>query len=163
MKEIARFVSGQAVADDITVVGVGFGDYEERTFLSTTQSLPEARRFLEECGLARGFDEKKVGRIALALTEAVANVIKHTNARDPSGEIRIGIGRSAEQLSIHIRDWGAKQDARNFKSRALDDIRPGGLGLHYIRETMDLVEFDDSLWNGNELHLLINESRGATT
>jgi anti-sigma regulatory factor (Ser/Thr protein kinase) len=28
-----------------------------------------------------------------------------------------------------------------LKSRPLDEVRPGGLGLHFIRESMDEVEF----------------------
>jgi len=28
-----------------------------------------------------------------------------------------------------------------LKGRSLDEVRPGGLGLHFIRESMDEVEF----------------------
>lgn len=155
MKAIARFTAGQALADDITVVGAGYGDYEERTFPSQTKSLSRARQFVEKLALAHGLDDRKTGAVLLAVTEAAANIIKHTYKMDPGGKIRIGVGRAAGQLSVHIRDWGARQDPGSFVSRELDDVRPGGLGLRYIREVMDVVEFEDKLWDGNELHMLI--------
>ncbi|MDO8803119.1 MAG: SpoIIE family protein phosphatase [Elusimicrobiota bacterium] len=155
MKAIGRFTEGQALADDITVVGVGYGDYEERTFSSETKSLAKARQFVEKLALAHGFDDRNTGAILLALTEAVSNIIKHTYHMNPDEKIRIGVGRSADQFSIHIRDWGDRQDPGRFVSRDLADIRPGGLGVRYIREVMDVVEFDDKLWDGNELHMLV--------
>jgi len=160
MKAITRFTAGQALADDITVVGVGYGDYEERTFSSQTKSLALARLFVEKLALAHGFDDRTTGAILLALTEAASNIIKHTYRMNPDEKIRIGVGRGAEQFSIHIRDWGDRQDPGRFVSRDLADIRPGGLGVRYIREVMDVVEFDDKLWDGNELHMLVRRKEG---
>ncbi len=161
MKAVSRFTAGQALADDITVVGVGYGDYEERTFPAQTRSLAQARKFVEKLALAHGFDDRKTGAILLALTEAASNIIKHTYNMDPYGRIRIGVGRNAGQFSLHIRDWGARQDPGRFASRDLTDIRPGGLGLRYMRAVMDVVEFDDRLWDGNELHMLIQGKGSA--
>ncbi|MCX5793714.1 MAG: SpoIIE family protein phosphatase [Elusimicrobia bacterium] len=159
MKAISRFTAGQPLADDITVVGVGYGDYEERTFPSQTKFLAPARQFVEKLALAHGFDERKTGAILLAVTEAAANIIKHTYRMSPDGRIRIGVERRSGQFAVHIRDWGDRQEPGRFASRDLADIRPGGLGLRYIREVMDVAEFDDKLWDGNELHMLI---RGST-
>jgi anti-sigma regulatory factor (Ser/Thr protein kinase) len=44
-------------------------------------------------------------------------------------------------LEIVLQDEGAAPNLAKFKSRPLDEIRPGGLGLHFIRESMDVVEF----------------------
>lgn len=159
MKAIAKFTAGQALADDITVVGVGYGDYEELTFPSQTASLSKARQFVEKLALAHGLDDRHTGAILLALTEAASNIIKHTYRMNPDERIRIGVGRFDDQFSIHIRDWGDRQDPGRFVSRDLADIRPGGLGVRYIREVMDVVEFDDKLWDGNELHMLVRGKR----
>ncbi len=155
MKAIARFTAGQVLADDITVVGAGYGDYEERTFPSQTKSLSLARQFVEQLARAHGLNDRKTGAVLLAVTEAAANIIKHTYKMDPGGKIRIGVGRGAGQFSVHLRDWGARQEPGGFVSRELEDVRPGGLGLRYMRGVMDVVEFDDRLWDGNELHMLI--------
>ncbi len=162
MKAITKFTAGVPLADDITVVGVGYGDYEERTFPSQTKSLAQARQFVEKLALAHGFDDRHTGAILLALTEAASNIIKHTYRMNPDERIRIGVGRGPDQFSIHIRDWGDRQDPGRFVSRDLADIRPGGLGVRYIREVMDVVEFDDKLWDGNELHMLVRGKRNKT-
>ena len=155
MNAVSRFTAGQVLADDITVVGVGYGDYEERTFTSQTKALASAREFVKAIALAHGFDDRRTGSILLALTEAVTNIIKHTYRMSPIGKVRIGVGWCGGQLSIHIRDWGPRQDPGRFVSRDLAKVCPGGLGIHYMRQVMDVVEFDDSIWDGNEVHMLV--------
>jgi len=57
-------------------------------------------------------------------------------------KIRRRIGDSIEQgLEIVLCDRGPAIDPGKFRGRALDEIRPGGLGLHLIHEAMDKVEF----------------------
>ena len=44
-------------------------------------------------------------------------------------------------------------DPAKLKGRPLNEIRPGGLGLHFIRQSMDVVEF--SRKNGkNQLRMV---------
>ena len=38
-------------------------------------------------------------------------------------------------------DWGPACDPTKLKARPLEEIRPGGLGLHIIRGSMDAVEY----------------------
>jgi anti-sigma regulatory factor (Ser/Thr protein kinase) len=40
-----------------------------------------------------------------------------------------------------LEDEGVAVDPAKLKGRALEDIRPGGLGLHFMRQSMDEVEF----------------------
>ena len=40
-----------------------------------------------------------------------------------------------------LADKGVPVKQAELKGRPLDDIRPGGLGLHFIHESMDEVEF----------------------
>ena len=161
MKALNEFTAGGTLSDDITIVGLGYGEYQERVMASRSEELGAMRAFVCGRAAAHGFDEKVQGRIGLAVDEALANIIKHTYGMDPGGRIRVGVGWAAGELAVHIRDWGPKQDPRRFASRDLAEVRPGGLGLHYMRETMDLVEFDDTLLEGNELHLLIAQEGGG--
>lgn len=155
MKAVSRFAAGRALADDITVVGVGYGDYDEQTFPARTAALAGIRRFVKKLALAHGFDEDTAGAVTLAVDEAAANVIRHTYAMAPDGRMRLGVERCAGRFLVHLRDWGPRQDPARYAPRDLDDVRPGGLGLHYMCRIMDAVEFDDSLWDGNELHMLV--------
>jgi len=40
-----------------------------------------------------------------------------------------------------LEDRGKKVDRAKLCGRALEDVKPGGLGLHFIRESMDALEF----------------------
>jgi len=44
-------------------------------------------------------------------------------------------------IEIVLSDSGAAADVEKLKGRSLDEIRPGGLGLHFIKQSMDVVEF----------------------
>ena len=52
-------------------------------------------------------------------------------------------GQKAAQggIEILLADKGVPVKPAQLKGRPLDDIRPGGLGLHFIHESMDEVEF----------------------
>src|SRR5437773_8717715 len=44
-------------------------------------------------------------------------------------------------LEIVLEDRGVTANPKKMCGRKLEDVRPGGLGLHFIRESMDTVEF----------------------
>ena len=45
-------------------------------------------------------------------------------------------------MLIVIEDEARQIDPAFIKGRELDDVRPGGLGVHIIREVMDVVEYE---------------------
>src|SRR5713226_234198 len=58
-----------------------------------------------------------------------------------------------DALEIVLEDHGTAVNRKKLCGRALEDVRPGGLGLHFIRECMDTVEFNRR--NGrNQLRLV---------
>ena len=52
-----------------------------------------------------------------------------------------------------IRDHGRSVDPSSIKSRDLDDVRPGGLGVHIMRSVMDRVEYRKRGLTGMELSM----------
>jgi anti-sigma regulatory factor (Ser/Thr protein kinase) len=46
-------------------------------------------------------------------------------------------------------DSGTAADPKKLRGRPLEEVRPGGLGLHFIKQSMDVVEF--SRRNGKNL------------
>jgi anti-sigma regulatory factor (Ser/Thr protein kinase) len=44
-------------------------------------------------------------------------------------------------LEIVLQDSGEAADPKKLRGRPLDEVRPGGLGLHFMRQSMDEVEF----------------------
>ena len=112
-------------------------------------------RFCMACGL----DDETSGQIKLAVDEACSNVIKYAYHGDTSKKIVVKYGSWQKQIIIIIEDSGEKADTEKIQGRDLDDVRPGGLGMHFIRRVFDLVEFDAKKVKGNRL-LLMKQTGG---
>ena len=91
------------------------------------------KRASETAGCSEGLCEQ----IVLAVNEACMNVIQHAYRGDASGEIVLEILKNNEELCFRIEDHAAPVDLERVRPRDLEDIRPGGLGVHFICEIMD--------------------------
>lgn len=93
-----------------------------------------------------GYDEADTGKVILAIDEALANVIRHGYDNRPDGPIwlrfnpTVSNGDRAGFIMV-IEDEAKQVDPAAIKSRDLEDIRPGGLGVHIIHQVMDEVEY----------------------
>lgn len=65
------------------------------------------------------------------------NVVQHAYKGNSHGEFRLVLRRSDGKLCFRLTDQADHIDLATVKSRALDDLRPGGLGVHFISEIMD--------------------------
>lgn len=79
--------------------------------------------------------------LVIAVDEACQNVIRHAYGGSPNGEIELKICRNEDELIFLLRDFAETIDVSKVKPRDLEDIKPGGLGTHFINEVMDEVEF----------------------
>ncbi|MDZ7289812.1 MAG: ATP-binding protein [candidate division KSB1 bacterium] len=104
------------------------------------------------CELA-GFSEEQRHRVTLAVDEACTNIIKHAYNGATDKPILITARLIENGIEVVLRDYGKKTDPESIKSRDLDDIRPGGLGVHLIHSAMDSVVYDNTLPDGNQLIL----------
>jgi len=128
---------------------------------SNPEMLCVVRNALGELAAKLGFSEPECREVVLAVDEALTNIIRHAYLGDAEGPIEAsfrridvpGDGKSGDALEIVLEDRGVTVDPNTMCGRALEDVRPGGLGLHFIRESMDTVEF--SRRNGrNQLRLV---------
>lgn len=55
---------------------------------------------------------------------------------------KAGTETSPGSIKIVIEDEAKQVDPEGIKSRDLDDIRPGGLGVHIIKEVMDHAVYE---------------------
>lgn len=112
---------------------------------SDPAELVSVRRVVRESARAVGFDEDEVERIILAVDEALTNVIRHGygGAFNEPIDIEINqIRRAAESgINVVIRDFGKQVDPDMISPRPLNDVRPGGLGVHIIQTVMDEVSY----------------------
>jgi serine/threonine-protein kinase RsbW len=125
------------------------------------ESNPEAlclvRATVERATEVVHFPEADARAIVRSVDEALANVIRHAYG-DKEGlpiEVtcrRLWSDRTATEphgLEIVMSDSGAAANPKKLQGRSLEEIRPGGLGIHFMKQSMDVVEF--SRKNGKNL------------
>src|SRR5262249_62544 len=88
--------------------------------------------------------------VTRAVDEAITNIMRHAYKNHPGQPIDVHIrrlepraakGQHGDGLEILLSDRGPAIDPAKMRGRKLDEIKPGGLGLHFIRQSMDVVEF----------------------
>lgn len=123
------------------------------TILSQTGNLPGVRKQVEEVCRELRFDEAACGAVMLSVDEALTNIIRHCYHNQPDQRIDIELAVLGESLAVRLRDYGTFVDPATIKSRDLADVRPGGLGVHIIRKSMDTVEYAPAEGGGTRLTL----------
>ena len=103
------------------------------------------------------FSEAECRGITRAVDEALANVVRHSYRGRADKLIAIHFRRHPRMtrigLEILLWDEGDATDFTKLRPRSLEELRPGGLGLHFIREAMDTVEFS-RIGDVNQLRLV---------
>ncbi len=115
-----------------------------------------------------GFDDMDCSKISLAIDEALCNVIRHGYGKAFDRPIWVGItplppkADSPGGIQITIEDEAKKVDPCKIMGRCLDDIKPGGLGVHIIREVMDEVRYEPRAQVGMRLTMSKRVAREET-
>jgi anti-sigma regulatory factor (Ser/Thr protein kinase) len=101
-----------------------------------------------------GFPESEVYRLVLAVDEAATNVIRHTYGNRPTARLALEVRNLHDRLEFVIEDTGPKVRSDVIRPRALDDVRPGGLGSFFIKSFTDSSSYDEAFTEGNRLRLV---------
>lgn len=106
-----------------------------------------------------GFDRASAGHIALALDEAICNVIRHGYDGRADGEVVLNVWPVEENgqpaaMWLELEDRAKQVDPARITPRDLDDVRPGGLGVHLIRELMDESRYEPREGGGMRLTMV---------
>jgi anti-sigma regulatory factor (Ser/Thr protein kinase) len=116
--------------------------------LSDPKLLCVVRGALERLTEVFGFSPPDRRSVTRAVDEALTNIMRHCyNGRtDQPIELRCsrvppGSSDQADGLEILLCDEGPAVDPAKLRGRRLDEIKPGGLGLHFIKQSMDTVEY----------------------
>jgi serine/threonine-protein kinase RsbW len=116
---------------------------------SNPEMLSVVRGALTRLTERLGFPDPECRAVVRAVDEALTNIIRHAyhgqTGRPIEASFRsIQVQRGGAQktaLEIVLEDQGARVDRARLRERPLEEVRPGGLGLHFIRQSMDTVEF----------------------
>ncbi|HED36231.1 MAG TPA: ATP-binding protein [Gammaproteobacteria bacterium] len=118
--------------------------------LSKADRLQPLRLFVERLLSGMGCADKDTRETVLAINEACMNVIQHAYHGDNEGEIIIEFYKSDFDLVVRMTDFSEAADLASIKSRDLDEVRPGGLGVHFISQLMDRVEYRNIHTEGSQ-------------
>ncbi len=116
--------------------------------VSDPHLLSVVRAAVERLTELSGFSPPECRSITRAVDEAVANVIRHAYDNRPNQRIEVcckrvyGMlkGQRREGLEIQLLDKGSPFDRKKLTARSLDEVKPGGLGLHFMRDSMDIMQ-----------------------
>ena len=124
-------------------------------FQAKADQLTLLRELIRDCLKKEGCGQDFIQRMVLAVNEAGMNIIQHAYNNQGEGIFRVTIYTDGKELTFCLTDFAPTVDKSNIKSRDLDDIRPGGLGVHFINELMDQVGYLETpkMENGNILQM----------
>ncbi|TDQ83261.1 sigma-B regulation protein RsbU (phosphoserine phosphatase) [Dongia mobilis] len=134
------------------------------SFMAEPSRLKLMRASLRAAARACRFDEDEIQDLLLAAGEAVENIMIHAYGSGKKGEITLAVHRLPDGIMLRLRDFAPRVDAAKIEPRPLDEVRPGGLGTHFIRAIMDDASFiplPDG--EGNLLELVKRRRTGPET
>lgn len=146
------------------------GAHVRLEMLSQPRYLSGARELVSAVAKRFGFDDMACGQIALAVDEALCNVIRHGYGDRQDGPIWLSLwplgnpGDGQGGVRIVIEDQARQVEPDKIRGRNLEEIRPGGLGVHIIHQIMDSVRYEKRDTSGMRLTMekLLTESPACT-
>lgn len=161
---VQQHAAGAPQSDDVTALALRYrgataggglgaegaeGDREPDARLvldNRLEELPRMVAWIEEQVLARRIPAPLLGAVNLVLEEWVGNVIAYGYEDGALHRIEIGLWREAAGLRLRVEDDGRAFDPTARPevdtSQPLEDRPIGGLGIHFMRRTMDSFRYD---------------------
>ena len=118
---------------------------EKNDFLVNSASLKDVRSFSREVFGKLKLNEDLKEELVLAIAEAAQNIVKHAykDVAETQDRMVVRISCNDNLLEISFFDKGKPVEKDKIKHRAIDDIKPGGLGTFFIQEIMDSIVFKE--------------------
>ena len=127
----------------------------QMTLRSDPGMLSEVRTSVCEWSLQHHWTADEAAEITLAVDEALTNVIRHAYQCDSKHAILLSLRElqdcEAAGVEVRLRDFGRSCDPALIRGRPLEDVRPGGLGVHIIRAMMNSVQYSPAEGGGTLL------------
>ena len=159
---LANFVGDRAQSDDITIVIAKFAgeviSREIKISAARIQDLELLSNFLDVTCEQAHIPEQDVFALHLALEEVFVNLVTHGYENRPSGPVDVTLQIDPGKAVVIIQDQAPPFAPEQAPEPPLDQVLQtrtmGGLGWHFIRQTMDEIRYDSDPHEGNRLTLL---------
>jgi len=100
------------------------------------------RGAVEQFAAAFGVPERECCALALAVQEAVTNIIRHAYGNRHDQPIELTCSARADTLEFVLLDEGTAADPARFCAWPLGEVRSGGFGTHIMAQVMDGVQYE---------------------
>ncbi len=143
----------QESAPDLLVGQTASGSLTFRMRMpSDPRLLSVVRGAVSEFAAVWGFDNELCRSIALAVDEALSNIIRHAYKNRCDREVELNCEARTDCLEVTFADRGEPAEPSRFCAQPLDEVALGGRGTHLIRQIMDEVRYE-RVAEGNRLRL----------
>ncbi len=110
------------------------------------ESLEKISDLVVRAATKAGLDDRAVYAVQLAVDEACTNIIEHAYGGEGKGNIECSIQVCRGEIKIILRDHGLPFDPKKVRKPKthvpLEDLEPRGLGIFFMRNMMDEVQFE---------------------
>lgn len=114
-------------------------------FAAQFDSLDPLREFVGSQAQSAGLDDSDVYKVQLAVDEAFSNIVEHAFGGECTEDVECTCKITEEGLTILLLDCGRPFDPGSIPdpnlTASLEDRDAGGLGLFFMHQYMDEVEF----------------------
>jgi serine/threonine-protein kinase RsbW len=110
-------------------------------FSSHTGNLALMRNHVRRFLAGYPFSEKERLLIVLGVDEACTNIIRYAYELREDQLIALSMEGLRDCVRMRLRDYGKQTPTHKMKGRSHDSIKPGGLGLHLMRDAFDKVDY----------------------
>lgn len=110
-----------------------------------------------------GLDDDAIFKVELACDEACTNIIEHAYGEEGVGDINATWEATPRSFTITLHDNGRGFDPDGVEDPAItkleaepkpDELKVGGLGIHFMRNLMDEVRYQFDEKHGNTLTMV---------
>jgi anti-sigma regulatory factor (Ser/Thr protein kinase) len=120
-------------------------DMTTRRFPRAVASLPALVAFVREFFASAGLDPDRAFDLDLVLEELFTNMVRHARGGRP--EIEVSLGHRDGLVTLRLRDedvepWDPDSLPPPDLTRPTHERRPGGLGIHLVREMTRDLQFE---------------------
>jgi serine/threonine-protein kinase RsbW len=125
------------------------------------EQIQSACEFVARAAEAAGLDEQAVFHVELCCDEACTNVIEHAYGGEGIGKITVSYHIDNDTFVVTIRDNGRsfrpesvlppQSVSASDPKEAAENLQIGGLGIHFMRQLMDDIQFVFDKRQGNKL------------
>ena len=126
----------------------------DKRYTAMPAVLHEIRQNLRNILFELGLSPNQVDPLVLAVNEACTNIIEHGYTQENTGDILVEAFLVNDEISFRITDFARPTANDQYKTHQPKDGNPGGLGVHFMRQLMDSVDFTPTANNDGNIVIM---------